>query len=60
MFTTGGILAAQGAAASKAAAARSTIASCRRRPTIWSLTGRPLLVKPHGTEMTGRPVTVMP
>jgi hypothetical protein len=58
--TTGGILSAQGAAASKAAAARSTIASCRRRPTIWSPTGRPLLVKPHGTEMTGRLVTVMP
>ncbi len=32
--TTGGILSAQGAAASKAAAARSAIASCRRRPTI--------------------------
>ena len=41
-------------------AARSTIASWRRRPTIWSPTGRPLLVNPHGTEMTGRPVTVMP
>ena len=42
--TTGGILSAQGAAASKAAAARNTIASCRRRPTIWSPTGMPLLV----------------
>jgi hypothetical protein len=58
--TTGGILSAQGAAASKAAAARSTIASCRRRPTIWSPTGSPLFVKPHGTEMTGSAVTVMP
>jgi hypothetical protein len=53
-------LSAQGATASKAATAQRTIASCRRRPTIWSLTGKPLLMKPHGTEMTGRPVTVMP
>ena len=59
-MTVGGILSAHGAAASNAAAARSTAASCRRRPTIWSPTGRPLRVKPQGTEMTGSPVTVMP
>ena len=51
--TTGGIRSAQGAAASKAAAARSTAASWCRRPTICRPTGSPLLVKPHGTEMTG-------
>ena len=39
---------------------QTLIVSCRRRPTIWSPTGRPLFVKPHGTEMTGSPVTVMP
>ena len=55
-----GIRSAQGAARSNAAAARRTAASCRRRPTIWSPTGRPLRVKPHGTEMAGRPVNVMP
>ena len=56
----GGILSAQGAAASNAAAARSTAASWRRRPTICRPTGSPLRVKPHGTEIAGRPVSVMP
>jgi len=58
--TAGGILLAQGAAASKAAAARSTAASWCRRPTIWRPTGNPLRVNPQGTEMAGRPVRVMP
>ena len=57
--TVGGIVPVHGAAASNAAAARSTAASCRRRPTIWRPTGRPPLVKPQGTEITGRPATVM-
>ena len=57
---SGGILSAQGAAVSNAAAARSTAASWRRRPTIWSPTGSPLRVNPHGTEIAGRPVSVMP
>ena len=44
-----------GCAASSAAAAVSTAASCRRRPTICRPTGRPARVNPHGMEMAGRP-----
>jgi DNA-binding transcriptional LysR family regulator len=55
--STGGRRCAHGRAASKAAAARSTIASWRRRPTIWSPTGRPSLVKPAGTEIAGSPIS---
>jgi hypothetical protein len=55
---SGGRLCAHGCAASKAAAARSTPASSRQRPAICSPTGRPVRVKPHGTEIAGRPTTV--
>jgi len=55
---SGGRRSAHGAAASNAAAARSTLASSRQRPTIWSPTGSPSRVKPQGTEMAGRPTTV--
>jgi hypothetical protein len=37
-------------------AALSTIASANRRPTIWSPTGNPSRVQPHGTEIAGWPV----
>ena len=55
--TTGGIASDQGWAASKLAAARNTVASPRRLPTIWRPTGKPLLVKPHGIEIAGNPST---
>ena len=42
--------------ASNAAAARSTVASARRRPTICKPTGTPSAVTPHGTEIAGCPV----
>ena len=45
-----------GAAASKAAAARSTVASASRLPTICSPTGNPAGVKPQGTVAAGCPV----
>ncbi len=57
--TMGGILSVHGAATSKAAAALNTAASWWRRPTIWSPTGSPLGVNPQGTEIAGRPVSVM-
>ena len=55
---SGGRRSAQGCAASKAAAARSTPASSRQRPTICNPTGSPDFVKPAGTEIAGRPTTV--
>jgi hypothetical protein len=36
----------------------STSASSKRRPTIWSPTGKPSPVKPQGTEAAGWPVRV--
>ncbi len=56
--TTGGRRSAHGAADSKAAAARSTVASSRQGPASWSPTGSPSRVKPHGIEIAGRPTTV--
>src|SRR5260370_42636169 len=47
---SGGRLSAHGRACSKAAAARRTVASAKRRPTIWSPTGSRSRVNPHGTE----------
>src|SRR5439155_14177330 len=55
--TTAGRRWAHDAAASNAAAARSTAVSWRRRPTIWSPTGSPAAVNPQGTEMAGSPVS---
>ena len=51
-----GIRCAQGRAASNAAAARRTIASAKRPPTICSPTGRPSAATPQGTVMAGWPV----
>ena len=48
--------AAQGWAASKAAAARRTAPSSLRRPTIWRPTGKPSAVRPQGTVQAGWPV----
>ncbi len=56
--TTGGRRSAHGAADSKAAAARSTVASSRQGPASWSPTGSPSRVKLHGIEIAGRPTTV--
>src|SRR5688572_28333109 len=56
--TSTGRRSAQGWAASNAAAARSTPASSRQRPTICRPTGKPDFVKPQGTEMAGTPTTV--
>src|SRR5262249_21502688 len=44
-----GLLSAHGRACSNAAAALSTVASSKRRPTICSPTGTPSRVNPHGT-----------
>jgi hypothetical protein len=52
----GGHLSFHGAAASYAAAARSTVTSSRCRPTICSPIGRPSLVNPAGTVAAGCPV----
>src|SRR5207253_5866454 len=46
---------AQGWPAVKAAAARSTWASPRQGPAIWSPTGRPSRVNPQGTVIAGTP-----
>jgi hypothetical protein len=51
-----GRLSAQGASSSKAAEARSTVASSCHRPMICRPTGRPALEKPHGTFAAGSPV----
>src|SRR5439155_25195975 len=53
---SGGRFWAHGRAASKAADARSTVASSNRRPTTCSPIGSPPLVKPHGTDAAGCPV----
>src|SRR5262249_43767517 len=47
---------AHGRARSKAAAARSTVTSAKRRPTICSPIGSLSFVKPHGTDAAGWPV----
>jgi len=52
----GGHLSFHGAAASYAAAARSTVASSRCRPTICSPIGSPSFVSPAGTVAAGCPV----
>src|SRR5262249_1861679 len=49
---------AQGATDSNAAARRSTSASAKRWPTIWSPTGRFCEVQPHGTLIAGTPFTL--
>src|SRR2546425_964947 len=46
-------------ACSKAWAIRRTPRSSQYRPTIWMPTGNPSEVKPAGTEMAGRKVTVI-
>ena len=52
----GGVRWAHGWAFSKAWAARSTVTSSKRRPTIWRPTGSLSAVKPAGTEQAGCPV----
>ena len=54
--STGGRCLLQGRAASKAAAARNTVASSRQRPTICNPTGKPSAAKPQGTVAAGWPV----
>lgn len=57
--TTGGRRFQTPVACSKAWASWSTRKSSLCRPTICMPTGRPSGVNPQGTEMAGRPVTVM-
>src|SRR4029453_9121832 len=52
----GGRCCAQGRNCSNAAAARMTVASAKRRPTICNPTGNPSDVNPAGTEAAGCPV----
>src|SRR4029434_3359195 len=52
----GGVSSRQGWARSKAWAARSTVTSSKRRPTICKPTGSLSAVKPAGTEQAGWPV----
>src|SRR5258706_11271314 len=56
--STGGRCWAHGRARSKAAEARNTSTSSKRRPTIWSPMGNRSLVNPHGTDAAGWPVTL--
>ena len=55
-YSTDGLASCQGHICSNAAEARSTPASSKRRPTIWSPTGKPDLVNPHGMDAAGLPV----